>query len=212
MCSQAWPYEDAQNATASRVHLELTRLLYAYCAIESITRAMDPSYSDDGKLGKHAGPILKRFTDSPPYHYLCTIDHIYDHCKSDPLLRLNGKLERSFNISDGKAKLPLQVGIQLRHLLAHGIFHLPPPDATDNGWAVGGKRMACIAENGTSSLLMAAQMMIFVALSEGRVTYSEEEIELDEPFPNGENEDDWITSITPGEYLISSHVNLYGEL
>src|SRR5882757_7551328 len=129
MCSQAWPYEDAQNSTASRVHTELTRLLYAYCAVESITRAMSPSYGDDGNLKSAAKPILKRFTGALPNHSLCTVDHIYDHCKNDKFLSRDRKLERSFKIIDGKIVLPLQAGVQLRHLLAHGIFRLPSPNS-----------------------------------------------------------------------------------
>ncbi|MFJ4697357.1 hypothetical protein ACIP5N_04195 [Streptomyces sp. NPDC088768] len=212
MCSAAWPYEDAQNATASKVHLELTRLLYAYCAVESMTRAMDPTYGDDGKLVKHAKPIVSRYTGALPPHFLCIVDHLYDHCRDDPRLNRHNRLEESFQIPKGKISLPLQVGTQLRHLLAHGIFHLPPPDADSKGWKVGGANMTCTAQKGTASLLMAAQTMLHVAYSEGNLGYDEEEIELDDPVPTSGDEESWVSFVTPAEYLAASHLHLYGEL
>lgn len=72
--------------------------------------------------------------------------------------------------------------------------------------------MTCIAQKGTASLLMAAQMMLHVAYSEGIFEYDEEEIELDDPIPTSDDEENWVTFVTPAEYLAASHLHLYGEL
>ncbi|MEW2284783.1 hypothetical protein [Streptomyces sp. NPDC047841] len=140
------------------------------------------------------------------------MDHLYDHCRNEPRLNRHKKLEESFNVSHGKLLLPLQIGVQLRHLLAHGIFHLPPPEASRDGWTAGGTSMTCMARKGATSLLIAIQMMLNVAHDEGFITFDEEEIELDDPIPTSDDEEEWTVSVTPGEYLAASHLYLYGEL
>ncbi|MFD8930291.1 hypothetical protein [Streptomyces mirabilis] len=209
LCSQALPFESAQSATASELHTELTRMLYAYCAVENLTRAISPGMPDDGKVVKAASTILANAKIDGPMHYRCAVHHAHTHCEENAILRNNKKMRRAFNVPHGRTIVPLQVGVQLRHFLTHGVFRLPTPIRSGDSWDVGGKDTICLVRNGTTCLLMAVQMLLAYALDAGLLEHPEPEIELQDDLwvPAAEG-GSWVETLSPRSYVMAANLRL----
>lgn len=209
LCSKALPFEEAQSATASELHTELTRLLYAYCAVENLTRAVEPTMPDDGNIVRIAAPILAAAKVPGPLHYRCTVHHVFTHCASDSTLRDIKKMQKAFDVRHGRPVVPLQIGVQLRHFLAHGVFRLPVPVRSEDSWLVGGKETICLVKHGTTCLLMAVQMLLTYALDAQLLEHPEPEIELhDDLWMPAEKGGSWVASLTPRSYVMAAHLKL----
>ncbi|GIH27926.1 hypothetical protein Aph01nite_62360 [Acrocarpospora phusangensis] len=206
LCSQAWPYDDAHSKTASIYHTELTRLLYTYCAIENVARALLwPTLLEDGKIEHRIIPHIRNFPVDRLPHYWCIIEHFYWHCANDLILK---KMLKKFEISHGRPSVAMQAGIKLRHFLAHGVLRSPAPHHDGESWTDGSTNQTCVARHGASSLLFTTQMLIYNATLEGRLNFLDDHIDLREEMwvadSNGQH--DWVFSMPVAEFLFSAHL------
>ncbi|MEV6514987.1 hypothetical protein AB0M37_04270 [Micromonospora chalcea] len=207
-CGAAWEYEEASSTTYSRWQTELTRLLYIYAALEEIVRGFRSDLPEGSPALPAALGIIRHEARTPLFHFERVLAHLKQHV-DDSFLSRNMKVVNAFKSKAGEppGATALRVGVQFRHLFAHGALIPPEPDDSDIVWRSGGFAETCMARGAASCLLMALQVMLA-----GKVDRSpsldNEDVEIEEglwlptrPFGN-----EWVYRLPARDYLLALHL------
>ncbi|MEU4821368.1 hypothetical protein AB0H37_05795 [Actinomadura sp. NPDC023710] len=172
MCADAWEYVDASSQGASAQQTELTRLLYVYAGLENIVRTCDPTVGNSGSIMPAIRRVFQTATLDTPWHYSTVVSHLESHISDNQTLWEKEKVRRTFTPYQGTSAtiVGLQVGIQLRHLLAHGDFsvYTEPFDA-DDGWLPPEDAHVCTIRSATSAMLISMQALLEAYTQAGNI-------------------------------------------
>lgn len=208
LCAGATEYEDAASDTASRVHTELTRLLYVYGSVETAVRSLVPDLPDGAPVTPTAEKLLARAPSADLLHYACNLDHLREHVDQIDWLRSNANLIKRFgNDSVPGPEVGLRVAVKVRHLLAHGAFQTPDPLPGDEAWASGGSIESCVAQRATVSLLHALQMICWHALADGAL-HASGDCEIGDGLwvETEPGRREWVYEMSPTDRVLTLHL------
>lgn len=208
-CKGQIHYEDAVSETASRYHTEVTRMLYAYAALENTVRCIDPTVGESS-VPKAARRLINAGGPSVPLHYDCVLKHLQWHVSNNPALKQNEKLRKKFEVPTNyhPSVVSAEVGIQFRHLAAHGMLPeaVPFPIRSNEGWEKGGHSETCTAREATTCLLFAVQMLFRTALHTGELP-RDRVFDIDEGlWLQGPKGGAWVYEMTAEERLMTVHL------
>lgn len=137
LCSTAADYDDARNETASLQATEMTRLQYAWNAVERLLKILElPAVLEANGNFNAATMLLKaEWGERPlPQHYECVLRHLLAHAEGDPDLSGNSRLQAAFTETPwrGRSGLLLAAANQMRHVPAHGDIEVREPESWGN--------------------------------------------------------------------------------
>lgn len=208
LCHNAQKYDDAASASMSSWQLELTRLLYLYCSLESFfTEVASRSCASNGVgagLKEYLEPSLARHMR----HESRCVDHLSAHVKRE--LPHDQKLSRILNRQgDPIPNRALQLGLEFRHLFAHAKLKAPTPIQDDDGnWVDGSDSIVCMVKEASSCLLLSLQRLLYVATQRGDITHHRASIEIDDGIwvPEVPYGDSFAFELEPADYIMSLHI------
>jgi hypothetical protein len=213
MCKQAIPYEDAASDTTSLYQTELTRLMYAYTAVENTIRFLDGRPSRT-KTFHAANKYLSLSTGQLPLHYWCilrTLEFVRD--QDLQLLQIDN-LTKKFDWDATKGETPavvaMQVGSEIRHLATHGGLSsvMPPPmRGPDMEWTTGGRMEVQMAEAATTCLLLSIQLLFRHALQKGLIPDASPMDVDGEGWLPSEEGGAWVCEMTAEQRLMTLHLD-----
>lgn len=159
---------------------------------------------------KAARRLINDGGSSVPLHYDCVLNHLKRHVSSSPVLKENEKLRKKFDVPTNyhRSVVSAEVGIQFRHLAAHGMLPeaVPLPIHSNDGWRKGGHNETCTAREVTTCLLFAVQMLFRTALSKGQLP-GDRVFDIDDGlWQQGSNGGAWAYEMTSGERLMTVHL------
>ncbi|MFG1855998.1 hypothetical protein ACGFJT_29490 [Actinomadura geliboluensis] len=210
MCAEAWEYVDASSQGASAQQTELTRLLYVYASLENLVRSCDSNVGDSGSIMPSIRRVFQAAEPGPPWQYSAVISHLESHIRDNHTLWSKEKVRRTFTPYQGTSSviIGLQVGVQLRHLLAHGDFNMDiEPFDSDDGWLPPEDTHVCTIRTATSAMLISMQTLLEAYTQIGHIDPTAEPTWR---HWRGSMERFWIPARPPGqEWIVATTLRDY---